>query len=157
MIAKREEKILKGSKELEPGEPSQPIKGGVPKNIKAVPDIYLKEGDYVGSLTVISTPGHTPGSLSFLDKRDNILIGGDSFQTRGGMGVSGDLRLSFPFPALATWNKQEAVKSAKKIAAYRPSVLAVGHGKMVHTPLKDIERAILKAEKSIKKSGISIG
>ena len=36
------------------------------KNIKTKPDLLLEEGDRIGSLEVIATPGHTPGSIALL-------------------------------------------------------------------------------------------
>ena len=41
------------------------------------------------------TPGHTPGSMSFLDIRNKALIVGDAFQTRGGTAVSGQMKFWF--------------------------------------------------------------
>jgi glyoxylase-like metal-dependent hydrolase (beta-lactamase superfamily II) len=80
----------------------------------------LKPGDRVGSLEVIASPGHTPGHVAFFDVRDKALIAGDALQTRGGIAVSGDLRLLFPFVAMATWNKPVALTSAKTLRALTP-------------------------------------
>lgn len=38
----------------------------------------LKEGDNVGSFTVIATPGHSKGHISFFRERDKVLIVGDT-------------------------------------------------------------------------------
>ena len=122
-----------------------PIRGGVPKNIKTIPDHTLQEGDEIGSLLTIETPGHTPGSLSFFDQRTNALIVGDAFQTRGGIAVAGKVKPLFPFPAWATWDRQEAVKSAEKLLTYEASILAVGHGKMLEQPLGKMEQSIKEA------------
>lgn len=148
-ISMRDARLLTGDRSLDDDEPQTPIRGGVPKKVKTRPDAYLKEEDLVGSLLVIATPGHTPGSMSFLDIRNNILIAGDAFQTRGGMAVTGQLRLSFPFPAMATWNKEVALKSARKLVNYKPSILAVGHGDMIHEPITAIERAINDAREKL--------
>src|SRR6201996_4529666 len=45
------------------------IKGSF-KAIEAQPTLLLAEGDLIGSLRAIDTPGHIPGHLSFLDERD---------------------------------------------------------------------------------------
>lgn len=148
-VSARDARLLAGDKSLLPGEPGSPIKGGVPKNVKTQPDRLLEEGDQVGSLKVISTPGHTPGSISLLDARNHSLIAGDAFQTRGGIAVSGTFKALFPFPAFATWNKQEALKSAKKIRQLNPQLLAVGHGNMIPKPLDAIDLAILESEKNL--------
>lgn len=75
--------------------------------------MLLGDGDSVGSLKAISTPGHTPGHMAFLDERSGILIAGDAWQTRGGLAVSGVLKPWFPFPAMATWSKELALKAPK--------------------------------------------
>lgn len=141
-ISKRDSKLLKGDTSLEPHEPNVPIKGGVPKNIKTIPDRYLEEGDKIGSLVSILVPGHTPGSMAFIDTRTNALIAGDAFVLQFGIAVAGKMNRLFPFSALATWSKEEALKSGEKIASYNPSLLAVGHGTMLLNPVKEIERAI---------------
>lgn len=142
-ISERDARLLAGDRTLDRNEPSTPIRGGVPKPgaIKTRPDVLLREGDRVGSLLVIETPGHTPGSISLLDERTKFLLAGDAFQTRGGFAVAGQLRLRFPFPAMATWNHSVALESAKKAARYEPAYLGVGHGKMIKRPLPLIERA----------------
>ncbi|GIK40363.1 MAG: hypothetical protein BroJett011_41960 [Chloroflexota bacterium] len=102
----------------------------------------LYDGDRVGSLQVISTPGHTPGHIALFDPRDSTLIAGDAFQTRAGVAVSGTVRWLFPFPALATWSRSLALASARKLRALQPSRLAVGHGEVLEHPLVEMDRAI---------------
>ncbi|WP_221565367.1 MBL fold metallo-hydrolase [Alkalihalobacillus sp. TS-13] len=149
LISERELKILKGDVSLEEGEENLPIRGGVPKNIQTTPDILLHDGDKIGSLTAIHSPGHTPGMMAFLDVRTNSLIAGDAFQTKGGVAVSGDMRWSFPFPAMATWNKEAAIVSAERLLSNKPSVLAVGHGNLLINPEKEMKQAISTAKKSL--------
>ena len=106
-------------------------------------------------LLAIMTPGHTPGSMSFLDVRNKALIVGDAFQTRGGMAVSGQMKFWFPFPAMATWSKEISLQSAEKLSEYEPSLLAAGHGEMIKNPGTVIELAIKEAKRNIesKKEG----
>lgn len=146
-ISERDSALLRGDRSLRSGEPSLPIRGGVPKKLHTRADILLQEGDMVGSLTAISTPGHTPGSMAFLDYRSRALIAGDAFQTFRGTAVAGTMVPWFPFPAMATWNKKAAIASAIKISELRPSLLAVGHGNMLANPHNKIEKAIHRAEK----------
>lgn len=150
-ISIRDHRLMSGDVSLDPHEPQTPIKGGVPKKLKTRANVLLKEGDLVGSLEVIETPGHTPGSISFLDSRTKALIAGDSFQTRGGIAVSGDMKPLFPFPAFATWSKKTALDSAKKLVDYRPQLLATGHGEMVENPVKVMEQAIINIEQKLNK------
>jgi glyoxylase-like metal-dependent hydrolase (beta-lactamase superfamily II) len=149
-ISVRDNRLMNGDISLDPHEHQTPIKGGVPKKLKTRATILLKEGDLVGSVAAIETPGHTPGSMSFFDTRTRALIAGDAFQTRGGMAVAGDIKPWFPFPAFATWSKETALASAKKLAGYQPTVLAVGHGELFENPSGAMEQAILNLEKKLK-------
>ncbi len=147
-ISSRDALLLEGNSALLPNEKNTPIRGGIPKNIKTKPDVLLEEGDRVGSLEVIATPGHTPGSITLFDTRNRSLIAGDALVTRGKLAVSGMMNPLFPFPALATWDKETALKSAKKLSEVNPSLLAVGHGKMVKQPQELLNMAIAEAEKA---------
>lgn len=146
-ISERDAPILAGDKTLLPSEPQTEVKGFFEK-VDWKPDRLLKPGDRVGSLEVIASPGHTPGHIAFLDVRDRALIAGDGFQTRGGIAVSGVVRPLFPFPALATWNKQTALSSAVALRALDPSLLAVGHGDAISEPAAAIDRAIEAARRA---------
>ncbi|WLR58891.1 MBL fold metallo-hydrolase [Guptibacillus hwajinpoensis] len=146
LLPQRELKLLNGDSSLEPGEGDLPVKGGVPRNSKTQPDVLLKEGDMVGSLIAIEAPGHTPGMMAFIDKRNQILIASDALQTKGGVAVAGDLRWRFPFPALATWDKERAIATVEKLASFNPSVIGVGHGDFLYEP-EALKRAILQAKK----------
>ncbi len=151
-ISSRDARLMTGDRSLDEDEPHTPIRGGVPKKLKTRADILLEDGDRIGSLMAIATPGHTPGSMSFIDTRNNYVIAGDAFQTRGGVAVSGQMRPWFPFPAMATWNKKTALKSAVRLRKYQPVLLAVGHGSMLKYPEDAIEYAIKEAEENLKKS-----
>ena len=150
-ISERDARFLTGDKSLDPSEPQIPLRGGYPI-VSTKPTLLLHEGDRIGSLEVIATPGHTPGHIAFLDTRDRALIGGDAFQTQGGVAVSGTVELLFPLPAMATWHKGLALESARKLLALSPSVLAVGHGRMLDQPQVAMERAIRVMEQSLAKA-----
>lgn len=145
-ISARDERLLKGDVFLDEHEPQTKIRGGLPKKIRTRADIHVKEGEAIGSLIPISTPGHTPGSMSFLDTRSRAVIGGDAFQVRGGLAVSGRMRPMFPFPAWATWHMESAIASAHKITDLKPTLLAVGHGRMIENPVQVMYQAIKDAE-----------
>ncbi|KOO47423.1 MBL fold metallo-hydrolase [Viridibacillus arvi] len=145
-ISSRDSLLLDGNSTLLPSEKNTPIRGGLPKNIKTKPDLLLEDGDRIGSLEVIATPGHTPGSITLFDTRNRSLIAGDALITRGKVVVSGLMNPLFPFPALATWDKHIALESAKKLIGYKPSLLAVGHGNMLEQPRTKMEQAIAEAE-----------
>jgi glyoxylase-like metal-dependent hydrolase (beta-lactamase superfamily II) len=149
-ISKRDAQLLAGNRALQPGEPQTPIRGGVPKSVKTTPDILLEDGDRIGSLQAIATPGHTPGHMAFIDVRNKAIIAGDAIQTRGGVAVSGQVKWLFPFPAMATWNKHVALDSVRKLRALNPSLLAVGHGNVISNPIAVLDQAINKAEKALR-------
>jgi glyoxylase-like metal-dependent hydrolase (beta-lactamase superfamily II) len=146
-IGRRDARLLAGDKTLDPDEPQTPIKGYFVK-VESTPHRLLQPGDMVGSLEVLASPGHTPGHIAFLDTRDRSLIAGDAFQTRGGFAVSGVLRPLFPFPALATWNKPTALASAEALANLSPTLLAVGHGRMLDNPVPAMTQAIEVARRA---------
>jgi glyoxylase-like metal-dependent hydrolase (beta-lactamase superfamily II) len=148
-ISIRDHRLMNGDRSLDSHEAQTPIKGGVPKKLKTRANILLEEGDLIGSLTAIETPGHTPGSMSFIDLRTKALIAGDALQTRGGMAVAGDIVPWFPFPAFGTWSKETALTSVRKLVGYQPDLLAVGHGEMVMNPVKEMEQAIKHLERKI--------
>jgi glyoxylase-like metal-dependent hydrolase (beta-lactamase superfamily II) len=140
-ISERDARFLTGDKSLDASEPQVRLRGGYPI-CQTKPTLLLHDGDRIGSLEVIATPGHTPGHIAFLDTRDRSVIAGDAFQTQGGVAVAGTFELLFPLPAFATWHKGLAEESARKLLALQPSVLAVGHGRVLSQPQAAMERAI---------------
>ena len=150
-ISERDARFLSGDQSLDSTEPQVPLRGGYPV-CKTKPTLLLHEGDRISSLEVIATPGHTPGHLSFLDTRDRAVIAGDAFQTLGGVAVAGTFKLLFPLPALATWHTGLALESARTLLAKEPSVLSVGHGRMLAHPQAAMQRAIRVMEQSLAKA-----
>jgi glyoxylase-like metal-dependent hydrolase (beta-lactamase superfamily II) len=120
------------------------VAGSWPK-LKTVPDVRLNGGDRVGSLEVISTPGHTPGHVAFRDTRDGALIAGDTFTSYGRVVTSSHFYLRFPFAAMATWDKAKVVESARALRALEPRILVVGHGPAVTDPGAAMDSAIARA------------
>ena len=133
---------------LDPGEPQAKLRGAY-QRIATRPTGLLHDGDRVGALEVVASPGHTPGHIALFDPRDGSLIAGDAFQTRAGLAVSGTLRPLFPFPAMATWHRPSALASARKLRALGPTRLAVGHGEVLEQPLAAIDGAIGEAERAL--------
>jgi glyoxylase-like metal-dependent hydrolase (beta-lactamase superfamily II) len=117
---------------LDPGETGKPFFGF--KHVRSSIHSVLNDGDQVGSLRVVSSPGHTPGHIAYLDVRDNSLIAGDSYMTQKGVIAAGVYSLFFPMPAWFSWNCAQAAVSAAKLAALKPTLLAVGHGPSIAEP-----------------------
>src|SRR6266566_6718252 len=141
MISARDARFLSGDRSLDADEPVDKLRGGYVVR-KTHPSRLLHEGDRIGSLEVIATPGHTPGHAAFLDVRDRTVIAGDAFQTMASVAVSGTFVLLFPLVAFATWHKPSALASARKLRALEPSRLAVGHGRVLEQPLAKMDSAI---------------
>lgn len=145
----RTAQFLSGDLELMPSEPQDKLRGSF-VTCSSEPTQLLQPGAKVGSLRVVSAPGHTPDQIAFFDERDGTLIAGDAFQTAGGTAVAGQMRWLFPFPAMATWHKVTALESAYRLRDLNPTRLAVGHGRVLENPQAVIDAAIREAEKSLK-------
>lgn len=140
IISARDARLLAGDMSLDEHEPQVKLRGGFP-DVRTRPTRLLEEGDAVGSLRAVASPGHTPGHLAFFDVRDGTLIAGDALQTQGGLAVAGQLRVLFPLPALATWHAPTALVSARTLTALNPRRLAVGHGPVLEGPAEAMRRA----------------
>lgn len=148
LISARDARFLNGDMSLDADEPQDKLRGAY-QTAAARPTATLRDGDRVGSLQVIATPGHTPGHIALYDPRDGSLIAGDALQTRAGVAVSGTLRPLFPFPALATWHRPAALASARRLRALGPARLAVGHGEVLEQPSAAMDRAIAELARSL--------
>jgi hypothetical protein len=83
--------------------------------------------------------------MAYLDVRDNTLMAGDAFTTQTCVVVAGVFKPLFPFPALFSWNAVVAAKSAAKLRGLDPSVLAVGHGPTLASPVREMALALKEA------------
>ncbi len=144
VAGRREAALLRGDMAMLPGEPKGKLRGSY-KRLRSVPTWLVEEGDRVGPMRVLASPGHTPGHVSYLDERDGSLYAGDALTTKAGVAVAGELRWLFPFPALATWNEALALASAEKLAALKPERLLTGHGDLVAAPGEALQTAISRA------------
>ena len=145
LISARDVRLLSGDTSLDAHEAQTPVRGSF-QRVQARITRTLEDGDTVGSLQVVASPGHTPGHLALFDPRDRSLIAGDAFQTAGGLAVAGVIRPLFPLPALATWHLPTALASARKLLALEPARLAAGHGRVLADPQDAMRRAIAVAE-----------
>src|SRR6201994_4004763 len=109
------------------------------------PHVRLAPGDRVGSLEVIPSPGHSPGHVAFLDTRDRSLIAGDVFTTIGAIAVTNHFYWRFPLAAMATFDGDRDLASARALRALDPGLLVVGHGPAVRTPAAAMDAAIARA------------
>ncbi|MDD3136658.1 MAG: MBL fold metallo-hydrolase [Methanoregula sp.] len=86
-----------------------------------VPDTMLADGDTIGTLRVLHTPGHTPGSICLWDEEAQVLISGDTVFTDGAFG-----RYDF-----LGGSRQELARSLDRISALAVEGLYPGHGQPV--------------------------
>ncbi len=91
--------------------------------------------------TLLHTPGHTPGHVSFFRKSDGTLLVGDAFCTTKpesffAANFSQPAELHGP-PAYFTSDWTAAQRSVRKLAGLHPATVAPGHGK----PLAGVEVA----------------
>jgi len=82
------------------------------------PDLVLSEGDTVGDLVVIHTPGHTPGSCCLFSEKDRVLISGDTVFADGYFG-----RYDFP-----GGSRTELARSLDRLSVLDVEGLYAGHG-----------------------------
>jgi glyoxylase-like metal-dependent hydrolase (beta-lactamase superfamily II) len=87
----------------------------VPRPLRAVAD-----GERVFDLQIVTTPGHTAGSISVFGPVARVLVAGDA------MGISGG-RPTLP-GAQFTVNMMQAKQSIAKLGALSFDTLLVGHG-----------------------------
>ncbi|MBV8987918.1 MAG: MBL fold metallo-hydrolase [Solirubrobacterales bacterium] len=109
------------------------------------PDTTLRDGDRIGSLSVVACPGHSPGHVAFLDTRDRSLIAGDVFTSIGSVQVTNHFYLRFPLAQMATWDKAKDLQSAAELTRLAPTLLVVGHGPAVPHPVPRMEAAVQEA------------
>jgi glyoxylase-like metal-dependent hydrolase (beta-lactamase superfamily II) len=87
------------------------------------PNLLLKEGDRVGSLSVIETPGHTDGSICLYGERAFMFVG-DTLRGDDNGGVQ-------PPSDTMTYDMQKVWESIKKLSHFECDIMLPGHGKPV--------------------------
>ena len=149
LITARDALLLAKDKTLQPGE-SGKLRGGFP-GAKTKPTRTIADGEQIGSLDVIAAPGHTPGHVAFMDRRDGTLYCGDAFSTLFGVYTCARANPLFPLPYLATWDRELALESAIGLRTHEPTALAPGHGPVNIDALEQMDDAIAKSAEIAKK------
>lgn len=93
----------------------------------------LQEGDEVAGFTVLHTPGHSPGHVSYWRESDRTLICGDVMWGANPFLMRGPIRE--PFPIVSPDPKLNR-ESARRIAALEPALVCFGHGPPLRDPAK---------------------
>lgn len=144
LASPRDAKLLAGDRSPQPGDPEDVRFPGKPLSIRSRATRTVEDGERIGSLQVIATPGHSPGHIAFLDERDGTLFCGDVFSTVGRVATTAGPDWRFPLPGAVTWHRPTELESAKRLRALDPQRLAPGHGKVVEQPGAAMDRAIAR-------------
>ncbi|MGL4848476.1 MAG: MBL fold metallo-hydrolase [Clostridium sp.] len=97
------------------------------KNVKV--DVTVKDGDIIGGIEIIETPGHMPGHISVLVKEKKTLITGDALVV-----VNGELIPSNP---QYTLDMEKAKESIKRLLNYDIDTLICYHGGVYSDNVKE--------------------
>ncbi|GGR85734.1 MBL fold metallo-hydrolase [Deinococcus sedimenti] len=124
--------------------------------VKTTPTRLLRGGDRVGSLTVIDTPGHSPGHVAYLDERDGTLYSGDTFVNVPSLRVASVLNTIFPLPTFGTHDPAQTTRTARALLDVPLRTLATGHGPAIPDPLPAMRRAVQDAESGRQPRGVTI-
>lgn len=96
----------------------------------------IKENDRLGNFIVVETPGHSSGHVSFFRESDGVLIVGDAATNMNLLTTVPGLHLP---PDLFTLDKEQNIKSVKKMAALNPKILCFGHGPVLINDKRQFE------------------
>jgi len=107
------------------------------RHVPCAVDEILRDGDRVGPLQVIPTPGHTPGHLAFYWPERRALFAGDALVTWPVFEPG--------WPAFTLNTKQNRV-SLRYMAELEVEVVGVGHGDPITSGGGERLRALLESE-----------
>ena len=110
-------------------------------------DEQIQDGDEIGSLKVIHTPGHTPGHISLYSEKHRIIFGAD-FLFKSVFGTEG---LFIPH-AIVSIDPVTAVISAKRISKVNFDKLLLAHqdSPILEDAQKEVEKAATEAIRNLK-------
>ena len=95
----------------------------------------LREGDEVGGFTVLETPGHSPGHVSYWREADRTLVAGDVLFGMNPLTLIPGLHEP---PRIVTVDPAQNRESARRLAALEPALVVFGHG----PPWRDTRRLV---------------
>ena len=99
-------------------------------------DRQLREGDEVAGFTVLDTPGHSAGHVSFWRQSDRVLICGDVLSSQDPLtSIPG---LTEPKPFL-TPDPARNRESARRFADLAPELVLFGHGAPLRNTAKFVD------------------
>jgi hydroxyacylglutathione hydrolase len=93
----------------------------------------LREGDQVGSFTVIETPGHTAGHISFWREQDRVLVLGDLLAH---LHIYTGVAMLREPERIFSLDPAQNRRSARRVIELEPKLICFGHG----PPLRNTKR-----------------
>ncbi|MDQ5817482.1 MAG: MBL fold metallo-hydrolase [Actinomycetota bacterium] len=97
-------------------------------------DRTLRDGDQVGPVRVLHTPGHTPGHLAFWWPERRVLFAGDAIATYP--------KFTGGWPAF-NLNERQHRASLARMAGLEAEVVAVGHGEPITAGAAERVRSLI--------------
>ena len=102
-------------------------------------DVLLNDGDIIGELTVVATPGHSPGSIALFDAQRRVLFSGDTLRFDGAK-VTGA-------PEQYTWDAEKEKQSIQKISTLDFDIMLPGHGEILKADASKKVREFVDSQK----------
>jgi len=96
-------------------------------------DQLIDDGDEIGPIKVIHTPGHTPGHLAFYWPERKVLLSGDAFVT---------WPLITPGWRCTMLNEVQSWQSLDRMAALDVDIICPGHGDAIAHNGKEVLKAL---------------
>jgi glyoxylase-like metal-dependent hydrolase (beta-lactamase superfamily II) len=106
---------------------------GLADGAEACEALVLTRSEKCG-LQVVTSPGHTPGSISVFDRTAGVLAAGDALRTDGGRPLGPDPRY--------TDDMAEGLRSVVKLTRLRFETLLIGHGDPIETGASEAVEAL---------------
>jgi glyoxylase-like metal-dependent hydrolase (beta-lactamase superfamily II) len=95
----------------------------------------LVEGDEVAGFTVLETPGHSPGHVSYWRESDRVLVCGDVMWGYNPFLLRPGIREPYPW---VSPDPERNRASARRLAALEPALVCLGHG----PPVRDTRKFV---------------
>ncbi len=108
---------------------------------KVAADVMLTDGEKVGPLTVIATPGHTEGSVCFFCEGARTLLAGDALRTT----AAGEPSLP---PEVMSMDMRGVRESAVKISRLSFEAMLPGHGAPILQSASEKVRELVRRRQS---------
>jgi len=99
--------------------------------------VPVEDGDTVFSLSIVATPGHTPGHVCVHDEASGVLVAGDAVRIADGAPQLPDAQF--------TDDMDEAMRSVAKLGDLHFETLLVGHGDPIETGASGLVAALAAA------------